>query len=275
LAARSRTISAPSADFRSTDPQHLGAQVGQDHAAERRRRQARDLDDLYTCQGTHCLLAGANPVPVNWHGKADEIGYLLSNSGSKAASVHSDFVAAVQQSGTALPLIVVQGTAVLPNGRPEYETWLAGHDPETAAVAPTTGLGMIYTSGTTGKPKGIVRDSVSSDVLMQMVMLTMQRMGIGPGVATIIPAPLYHTTPNTIAVLAMKLGMDITLLARFTPRSSSPQSSATESSRFRWFRRCSPDCCGCRGRYATAMTCPRCARSCTQRRRARRTSNAR
>jgi long-chain acyl-CoA synthetase len=163
------------------------------------------------------LLAGANPVPVNWHGKADEIGYLLSNSGSKAASVHSDFVAAVQQSGTALPLIVVQGTAVLPNGHPEYETWLAGHDPETAAVAPTTGLGMIYTSGTTGKPKGIVRDSVSSDVLMQMVMLTMQRMGIGPGVATIIPAPLYHTAPNTIAVLAMKLGMDITLLARFDP----------------------------------------------------------
>jgi long-chain acyl-CoA synthetase len=147
------------------------------------------------------LLAGANPVPVNWHGKADEIGYLLSNSGSKAAFVHSDFVAAVQQSGTALPLIVVQGTAVLPNGHPEYETWLAGHDPETAAVAPTTGLGMIYTSGTTGKPKGIVRDSVSSDVLMQMVMLTMQRMGIGPGVA----------------VLAMKLGMDITLLARFDP----------------------------------------------------------
>jgi long-chain acyl-CoA synthetase len=162
-------------------------------------------------------LAGANPVPVNWHGKADEIGYLLSNSGSKAAFVHSDFVAAVQQSGTALPLIVVQGTVPLPNGHPEYETWLAGHDPETAAVAPTTGLGMIYTSGTTGKPKGIVRDSVSPDVLMQMVMLTMQRMGIGPGVATIIPAPLYHTAPNTIAVLAMKLGMDITLLARFDP----------------------------------------------------------
>src|SRR5688572_1802975 len=29
--------------------------------------------------------AGANPVPVNWHWKSDEIGYLLSNSGSAVA----------------------------------------------------------------------------------------------------------------------------------------------------------------------------------------------
>jgi long-chain acyl-CoA synthetase len=160
-------------------------------------------------------LAGANPVPVNWHGKADEIGYLLSNSGSKAAFVHSDFVAAVQQTGTALPLVLVQGTAPVQDDTAEYETWLAGHDPHGGPVAPTTGLGMIYTSGTTGKPKGIVRESVSPDILMQMVMSTMHRMGVGPGVATIIPAPLYHTAPNTMAVLAMKLGMDITLLDRF------------------------------------------------------------
>jgi long-chain acyl-CoA synthetase len=160
-------------------------------------------------------LAGANPVPVNWHGKAEEIGYLLSNSGSKAAFVHSDFVAAVQQSGCSLPVIVVQGKASLSDDHPEYESWLAGHDPDTAPAAPTTGLGMIYTSGTTGKPKGIVRDSVSPDVLIKMVMSTMSRMGIGPGVATIVPAPLYHTAPNTMAVLAMRLGMDITLLDRF------------------------------------------------------------
>ena len=160
-------------------------------------------------------LAGANPVPVNWHGKGDEVGYLLSNSGSKAAFVHSDFIAAVQQSGCSLPVIVALGKAALPDGYPEYESWLGGYEPDTAPVASTTGLGMIYTSGTTGKPKGIVRDPVSPEVLMQMVMTTMKRMGVGPGIATIIPAPMYHTAPNTMGVLAMKLGMDITLLSRF------------------------------------------------------------
>ena len=100
-------------------------------------------------------LAGANPVPVNWHGKADEIGYLLSNSGSKAAFVHSDFLAAVRQTGTSLPLVVVSGKAPIPDGLVEYESWLAEYDPGTGPPNPTTGLGMIYTSGTTGKPKAL------------------------------------------------------------------------------------------------------------------------
>ena len=74
---------------------------------------------------------------------------------------------------------------------------------------------MIYTSGTTGKPKGIVREWVSPENAMRMATVLMQRMGIGRGERTIIPAPMYHTAPNTTAVVAMKLGMDITILARF------------------------------------------------------------
>jgi long-chain acyl-CoA synthetase len=162
-------------------------------------------------------LAGANPVPVNWHGTADEIGYLLSNSGSKAVFVHSDFLAAVQQSGTALPLIVVPGKVAVADGLVEFESWLSDHDPSVSPAEPTTGLGMIYTSGTTGKPKGIVRETVSPNVLLQMVMSMMNRMGVAPGVTTILPAPLYHTAPNTVAVLATRLGMDITILERFDP----------------------------------------------------------
>jgi long-chain acyl-CoA synthetase len=160
-------------------------------------------------------LAGANPVPVNWHGKTEEIGYLLSNSGSKAAFVHSDFLATVQQTETALPLVVVPGNAPIPDGVVEYESWLAECDPTINSANPTTGLGMIYTSGTTGKPKGIVREPVSPETLMQTVMSMMHRMGVGPGIATILPAPLYHTAPNTVAVLALRLGMDITIMERF------------------------------------------------------------
>jgi long-chain acyl-CoA synthetase len=156
-------------------------------------------------------LIGANPVPVNWHWKSDELGYLLTNSASRAAFVHTDFAAAVGQTGTPIPLVAV-GSAPDNTG---YENWLAGHDPGDAVAAPVAGLGMIYTSGTTGKPKGIVREPVSPEDLMQIAVNSMQRMGVGPGVRTIIPAPLYHTAPNTMAAIAMKLGMDITLLRRF------------------------------------------------------------
>jgi hypothetical protein len=34
-------------------PQHVSAEIGRDHAAERGRRQAGDLDDLYAVQWTH------------------------------------------------------------------------------------------------------------------------------------------------------------------------------------------------------------------------------
>lgn len=165
---------------------------------------------------TGIALAGANPVPVNWHWKSEELGYLVDNSESKAAFVGSDFLAAVEQTGTAIPLLVVPaaGTAAAAGSR-DYESWLAAQDADGAEFTPSAGLGMIYTSGTTGRPKGIVREPVSAERMLQVAMATMQRMGLGPEVRTLIPAPLYHTAPNTMAVLAMKLGMDITVMPRF------------------------------------------------------------
>lgn len=165
---------------------------------------------------TGVALAGANPVPVNWHWKSEELGYLLDNSESKAAFVGSDFLAAVEQTGTAIPLLVVPADVTEAAAGPrDYESWLAAQDADGAEFTPSAGLGMIYTSGTTGRPKGIVREPVSAERMLQVAMATMQRMGLGPGVRTLIPAPMYHTAPNTMAVLAMKLGMDITVLPRF------------------------------------------------------------
>ena len=175
---------------------------------------ANSVDFLEVTAGI--ALIGANPVPVNWHWKSDELSYLLSNSASTAAFVHSDFVAAVQQTGMSIPLIVVNtGGPPAREGHVDYETWLAGNDPISAISGPSAGLGMIYTSGTTGKPKGIVRESTSPEDLARMATAMAQRMGLAPGLRTLIPAPLYHTAPNTLAVVAMRLGMDITLMTRF------------------------------------------------------------
>ena len=163
-------------------------------------------------------LAGANPVAVNWHWTSAELGYLLRDSASVAAFVHSDFVAAVEQTGTSIPLVVIP-TGPEPVGAHhlDYQAWMESHEPDAAATAPSAAFGMIYTSGTTGKPKGIVREQRSSDDVLAMATAIMDRMGLGPGVRTLIPAPLYHTAPNTVAALAMRLGMDLTILTRFDP----------------------------------------------------------
>ncbi|MGH3952807.1 MAG: AMP-binding protein [Mycobacterium sp.] len=163
--------------------------------------------------------AGANPVPVNWHWKSEEIGYLLENCSSRVVLVHSDFISTVAAAaGPGLELIeVASDVAPLSGICREYEAWLAGSKPDPDAGEATGGLGTIYTSGTTGKPKGIVRESVSAESLMAMATVMTTRMGAVPGARTLIPAPLYHTAPNTMGVFAVRLGLDTTILPRFDP----------------------------------------------------------
>jgi long-chain acyl-CoA synthetase len=160
---------------------------------------------------------GARPVPVNWHWRGDELGYLLADSGSKAVFAHSEFVPVVTAAAppgvtvieVAQPGQPAAGTAPL-----ELESWLAAQQPATAP----SGLpraGLIYTSGTTGRPKGVVRGELDLNQTMRMAAALMDRFGLGPGIRTLIPAPMYHTAPNVVAVVAAVLGMDITVMPSF------------------------------------------------------------
>jgi long-chain acyl-CoA synthetase len=171
-------------------------------------------------------MAGAQPVPVNWHWRGQELGYLLADSGSRVLFVHAEFAGAARDA-LASDVRLFEDVRVIEVGvspqagastaaAGDYEDWLVGHPP-LVEVTESAGLGMIYTSGTTGSPKGIVRDRIAPEKLMALAGLTMTRMGIGPGTRTVIPAPLYHTAPNTLAMIALRVGADITLLPRFDP----------------------------------------------------------
>jgi long-chain acyl-CoA synthetase len=43
-------------------------------------------------------VAGGLPVPINWHLKADELNYILQDSGAKALVIHSDLLRALHKS---------------------------------------------------------------------------------------------------------------------------------------------------------------------------------
>jgi long-chain acyl-CoA synthetase len=45
----------------------------------------------------------------------------------------------------------------------------------------------------------------------------MNRLGMRMGSRTMVPAPMYHTAPNVHALIAVALGMDLTVLPRFDP----------------------------------------------------------
>jgi long-chain acyl-CoA synthetase len=173
-----------------------------------------------------CGLLGAVPVPVNWHWHGEELRHVLSDSGARLVFAHSSFapeVAAVAADGVQLVEVPVGAEleaaygAAPATGRFELlDAWIEGHAPyaEPLASAP---LSLIYTSGTTGLAKGVVRSPMTPEQSTRVATATLGAMGLGPGMHTLVTAPLYHAAPNAQGLFAVALGIDLTIMARFDP----------------------------------------------------------
>lgn len=173
-------------------------------------------------------IVGGLPVPINWHLKAEEVGYIMNDSGAKALIVHSDLL---REMYTAIP----QGVRVIEVKVPEFlrddygisdagPTGLAGAiewDSFIAAHAPWSTLpdietaSMIYTSGTTGRPKGVRRESATPEQYQEGLRVVGGVLGVLPGIRTVIPAPMYHAAPNTYSIYAMQQGAFVVLMPSF------------------------------------------------------------
>jgi long-chain acyl-CoA synthetase len=173
-----------------------------------------------------CGLIGAVPVPVNWHWRGDELRHVLTDSGSRAALVSSCFVEEVEKVlPGGVPLIEVPvrseqveayGAAPVTGRHPLFDDWLAAHEPHSEAL-PSAPLSLIYTSGTTGLAKGVIRNAMTPEQSTRVAMTTLGGMGLRPGMSTIITAPMYHAAPNAQGVFALALGIDLTIMPRFSP----------------------------------------------------------
>jgi long-chain acyl-CoA synthetase len=173
-------------------------------------------------------LLGAIPVPVNWHWKGSELGFLLGDCGASAAFVHTDLLPVVRQaSHRPMPLIeVVPGDALRrayrlddqPSGfgDRELESWLA-EQTDQVRTPPTPPLSVIYTSGTTGQPKGILRQPMTPEQTPMVMERLFRAFGLAAGMRTLVPAPLYHSAPNAHALFAFAAGCELTIMPRFTP----------------------------------------------------------
>lgn len=174
--------------------------------------------------------AGAVPVPVNWHWTGDDLAYLLADSGSGVAFVHTDLLPAVEAAApSGMRIVEVPPAPELveaydltpaqagPTGtHPALDDVIAGFEPLSEPPGESQS-GMIYTSGTTGRPKGILRDPMGPEQTLEMAQLVFRYFGLTPGLRTMVPAPMYHTAPNTHALLAVAMGCDLTTMPRFDP----------------------------------------------------------
>jgi long-chain acyl-CoA synthetase len=220
-----------------------------DHAevAERAARIAGGLQRLGVRQGDSvCMLMrndiafiesayaamqlGAYGVPVNWHFKADEIEYILKDSGSRVLIGHADLLHplrdAIPPGVTVLsvppPPEILETFKIDPDHltRPDFaldlESWLAAQ-PRYEGPAVPQPQNMIYTSGTTGHPKGVRRAAPTPGQIANAERMRALIYGLKPGARALLPGPLYHSAPNSFGLRAGRLGGALVLMPRFDP----------------------------------------------------------
>lgn len=160
-------------------------------------------------------------VPVNWHWVADELAYVIENSGSSALIVDERFVevAAVARtdprtSGCRHWIVIGDG----PEGFTRLDDLVAGASP-TEPEGQATGGPMFYTSGTTGFPKG-VRTSLSQtghpvELLGLISGSFSQMLGFPPEGVTFLSGPAYHSAQWVFSMFPLLGGATVVMRHRF------------------------------------------------------------
>ncbi len=160
-------------------------------------------------------------VPVNWHLVADEVAYILSDSGAKAVCTEAEFLDvatdAANRTGVDVRILFAGGSA---EGYVDYEEVLGSASPDEPDDQ-SGGASMFYTSGTTGEPKGVRSSALRPGQPLENLIASLQGLGnllgITPDAKTLVNSPLYHAGPYAAAVLASALGGPVVLRRKFDP----------------------------------------------------------
>ncbi|QEO14979.1 long-chain fatty acid--CoA ligase [Agromyces intestinalis] len=170
------------------------------------------------------LSLGAVVVPVHLLFKAEEIEYVLRDSGADLVVVAAPLLGEAVPAATAagVPLVTVllpaPGTVagVPPLPRLEDEASAATPIERHVAVQPTDAATILYTSGTTGFPKGAVGSHLA--VVEQVHCSLIDSFDIRADDVVFGGLPLFHAFGQTAVLnIAFRVGASIILLPKFDP----------------------------------------------------------
>lgn len=183
-----------------------------------------DIAFLTATYGANVL--GAYAVPINWHFSAEEIAYVLADSGAKVLIGHTDLLyplavdSQIRVLWVATPPEILASVKVdathldVPEGAIRFEAWVAEQQPYPGK--PLHQLqSMIYTSGTTGRPKGVRRNAPTPIESVKTEEMRTLVYGAGARSRGLLPGPLYHSAPNSFGMRTGRLGDALVLMPRF------------------------------------------------------------
>jgi long-chain acyl-CoA synthetase len=175
-------------------------------------------------------LAGAYAVPINWHFKQEEAGYIMRDCGARALVIHADLLPLVDGSvpGETRVFVVptppeiqdaygvAVGDCAVPDGMTDWNAWLE-EQPAWDRPPRAARTNMIYTSGTTGAPKGVRREPATPAMQQKMAEMVATVFDIrgDRAMRSVMTGPVYHAAPNFYALYAAQNGELVILQPRF------------------------------------------------------------
>ncbi|MBL6689115.1 MAG: AMP-binding protein [Pseudomonadales bacterium] len=168
------------------------------------------------------LIAGASVVPVNFHLTAEEVNYILCDSGARVLFVGPEtYDRGIEAAkGSDVHTVIGWGAPADADLTP-WADWLAGNDPAGPDQSVPPRPNLLYTSGTTGRPKGtdlpptmFAGGDTVDEHLANFKAGVLERTGGQIGTQLVV-GPMYHTGPlsGTRQLIA---GMKSVILGRFS-----------------------------------------------------------
>ena len=165
---------------------------------------------------------GSYYCPINWHFKAEEVNYILQDSGSNILVVHAEFWDSLKPVISEDMIVIVADANNIEADKKvrHYARWRDSFDERSVYSGFPRGH-MAYTSGTTGKPKGVLRvpfdAEEESERQQEMQAIVQETFGLAPSCRVLLPAPLYHSAPSLFAQFALQASDVFVLSEKFDP----------------------------------------------------------
>ncbi|HWE65619.1 MAG TPA: long-chain-fatty-acid--CoA ligase [Acidimicrobiales bacterium] len=159
-------------------------------------------------------LLGAVNVAVNWRLAPVEMGAIIDDSAARLLFVHTDYLPALAEAGSALPavrrIVVLSdqlgGDWSCPDPRAvSFDRWIESCDAtDPGHVGGPEEVSMqLYTSGTTGLPKGVMLTNANISTAVSEAGTTFH---IAEDTVSLVAMPLFHIGGSGWALCAMSRG---------------------------------------------------------------------